>query len=412
MRVPADVLILGGGAAGLAAAAALGARGARVRVLERQSRAGKKLLATGNGRCNLSNADMRPEYYGEAADFVRRLYEAVPPERVLSFFSALGLMTVREEGRVYPRTMQAASVLDVLRAGCARENVRVVTDCEAVSLAPSRHGGWIVRTAVGASERAPFVLAAMGGAAAPHLGTDGSGARLLRAAGHTVTPLYPALVQLRCEHPALRGLKGIRARAALTLLVDGREAAREEGELLFADYGVSGVCVLQLSRLAAPALGDGRDVRLLVDLLPELGGDALRWLDGRVGAMPGANAGRLLTGALPRMLAQAALREASVPWETPGDRLTDGQRGALAAALTRFPLRVCGTRGFSDAQVTRGGVARDEVDPATMASKRLDGLYIAGELLDVDGPCGGYNLHFAFAGALAASDAISSALGL
>ena len=397
-----DVIILGGGASGLAAAAALGQRGARVTVLERSPRVGRKLLATGNGRCNLSNLDMRPMHYGDAAEFVSRAYEKAPPERVLGFFRDLGLMTAEEDARLYPRTMQAASVLDVLRAACERAGVSFVTDYEVARLSPSRHG-WTVASADGAVFSAPTVLAAMGGSAAPQLGTDGGGARLLSDLGHTITPLYPALVQLRCEHPALRSLKGIRVRARLVLTVDGRYAGEDEGELLFADYGVSGVCVFQLSRFAAPALDEGRDVRLSVDLLPEAD-DA--WLGARIDALPGATAQSLFTGALVRLLAQAVVREARVPADMPASELTASQRRALIAALKRFPLRVTGTQGFTSAQVTRGGVALSEVDPTTMASRLFDGLYIAGELLDVDGPCGGYNLHFAFASSLVAAQSI------
>ena len=404
-----DALILGGGASGLTAAAALGLGGARVTLLEKQERVGKKLLATGNGRCNLSNRDMRPALYGEAEAFVARVYESAPPGRVLDFFSSLGLLLAEEDDRLYPRTMQAASVLDVLRAACARAGVQVETGCEVTQLLPSRRGGFTARTADGRAFSASAVLAAMGGSAAPAMGTDGTGVRLLRALGHSATPIFPALVQLRCAHPALRSLKGIRARAALTLTIDGRETARETGELLFSDYGVSGVCVFQLSRHAAPACAQGRDVRLLVDLLPELPDDPA-WLCARIEALPDAAGAALLSGALPRLLAQAVLRQAHVPAELPARALSSEQRTALFDALRRFPLPVTGTQGFDHAQVTRGGICLDEVDPHTMASRLFDGLYLAGELLDVDGPCGGYNLHFAFASALAASDAMLAAL--
>ena len=403
-----DALILGGGASGLMAAAALGLRGARVTLLERQDRVGKKLLATGNGRCNLSNRDMRPALYGDAEAFVSRVFESAPPARVLDFFASLGLLTAEEDSRIYPRTMQAASVLDVLRAACARGNVRMETGREVTSLLPSRRGGFTARTADGSAFTAPAVLAAMGGSAAPTMGTDGSGIQLLCALGHRATPLSPALVQLRCAHPALKSLKGIRAHAELTLLVDGRETARETGELLFADYGVSGVCVFQLSRYAAPACAAGRDVRLVIDLLPELPQDPA-WLSSRIDSLPEATCASLLTGALPRLLAQAVLREAGIPADARANALSPAQRDALCGAIRRFPLRVTGTQGFAHAQVTRGGIDRREVDPRTMASRLFDGLYLAGELLDVDGPCGGYNLHFAFASALAASDAILAA---
>lgn len=406
-----DCIILGGGASGLAACAVLAGAGARVTLVERLDRVGKKILASGNGRCNLSNAQMDADLYGEAEPFVRRVYARTPPAEVAGFFSSLGLMTACEEGRIYPRTMAAASVLDVLRAACAQENVRVMTGCTAAAITPSRRGGWSVALQSGEGLFAPVVLACMGGSAAPHLGTDGSGARLLQALGHRMTPVYPALVQLRCEHPALRSLKGVRVQAALTLLSDRRPVAREAGELLFADYGVSGVCVFQLSRHAARALGEGRRVALQVNLLPEIPAQALpAWLDERIDSLPGRDASGLFAGVFPRLLAQAVLRQAGVPLETPADRLSPQARGALAQAIGAFPLPVTGTQGFASAQVTAGGVRLDEVDPDTMASRLHDGLYLAGELLDVDGPCGGYNLHFAFASGITAAKDIQARL--
>lgn len=402
-----DCIILGGGAAGLSACAALAQAGLRVTVIERLDRVGKKIMAAGNGRCNISNIDMDPTHYGEAASFVARVYEATPPNEVAAFFASLGLMTTQEEGRIYPRTLMASSVLDVLRRPCERENVRLMTACEAVSLAPSRRGGWSVHLSSGEGLFAPVVLCVPGGSAAPHLGTDGAGARLLCGLGHSATPLYPALVQFKCDHSALRSLKGVRVPACLTLEIDGTPAAQETGELLFADYGVSGVCVFQLSRYAARAIGEKRRVRLLVHFLPEISEkDIPAWLDARIAAMPDADMAMLLTGVFPRLLAQAILREANCPPDSIAARISADAKNSLIHAISAFSLPVTGTQGFKNAQVTRGGISLDEVDPATMASLLYDGLYLGGEVLNVDGPCGGYNLHFAFACGLTAAKAI------
>ena len=400
-----DCIIIGAGAAGLAAAAALSRAGVHVTLCERLDRVGKKLLATGNGRCNLSNADLRADFYGEAAPFVSSVYSTTPPAEAAAFFDDLGLLTASEDGRIYPRTMAAASVLDVLRAACNPDYVTTLTGCRIVSVNPSRRGGWSVQTEDGQGLFAPAVLCAMGGSAAPQFGTDGSGYAMLNDLGHTIAKPLPALVQLKCSHPALRSLKGLRTHCCVTLYIDKKETAREDGELLFADYGVSGVCIFQLSRIAARAIDARRDVRLRVNLLPEIGG-MHDFLTNRIAAHPEANAIALLTGALPRMLAQAAVKEANLPADMPASGFTDRQIAALASAISAFELPVTGTQGFANAQVTRGGVALDEVDPTTMASRLFDGLYIAGELLDVDGPCGGYNLHFAFASALTAAKAI------
>lgn len=407
----ADCIILGGGAAGLAACAALAKSGLRVVLVEKSDRVGRKIMAAGNGRCNLSNADMNPAHYGEAAPFVSAVYKSTPPDAVSAFFSSLGLMTVSEEGRIYPRTMMASSVLDVLRAGCAAENISILTGREAASLSPSRRGGWSVQLSGGEGLFAPAVLMAMGGSAAPHLGTDGAGTRMLSALGHSVTPLYPALVQLRCDHPALRSLKGVRVQAELTLTIDRKPAASETGELLFADYGVSGVCVFQLSGLAAKALGEKRRAMLSVNLLPEIPvRDAAQWLRSRIALMERADAQTLFTGVFPRILVQAILRQANLAPDAQTSQLTVRAKDALLSAITAFPLEITGTQGFKNAQVTSGGVALGEVDPASMASRLFGGLYLAGEVLDVSGPCGGYNLHFAFASGLTAAKAIKAQL--
>lgn len=405
-----DCIILGGGAAGLTAAAALATSGLRVTVVERLDRVGKKILSTGNGRCNLSNADMRAGLYTPNDAFVQRVYETTPPEDVLAFFDQLGLMTATEDGRIYPRSMMAASVLDVLRIGCESRNITLRTGEAAVSVAPSRRGGWSVQLQSGEGLFAPAVLCAMGGSAAPGMGTDGSGVRLLTALGHRSSPLCPALVQMKCTHPALRSLKGIRVQAQLSLLVNGKASAEETGELLFQDYGVSGVCVFQLSRFASRAFVKKESVQLCVNLLPEVP-NAYTWLGERIAVRPSISAGHLFTGVVHRLLAQALLKEAGIAPDTPVSTLSARDIQRLANAIGQFTLTVDGTQGFSQAQVTAGGILTDEVVPETMQSRQFDGLYLAGEVLDVDGPCGGYNLHFAFASALTAARAIRAQLG-
>ena len=407
-----DCIILGGGAAGLAAACALRGAGMRVTLVERLDRVGKKILATGNGRCNLSNRDLNPAYYAHAESFVRTLYASVSPKDVEAFFSGLGLMTAEEDGRIYPRSLMASSVLDVLRSGCNDDNLTIMTGCEALSITPSRRGGYCVQLSSGEGLFAPYVIAAMGGSAAPGMGTDGAGCRLLGSLGHRITPLYPALVQLRCEHAALRSLKGLRTHAAVTLIVDKTAIASEHGELLFADYGLSGVCIFQLSRFAGAPLAQGKCVALQVNLLPEIPQQDLPgWLDARISALAPCTALAMLTGVFPRMLSMALLREAGISPEADAQALTAKARGMLLQALSGMTFPVTGTQGFKNAQVTRGGVSLDDVEASTMASRIYDGLYLCGELLDVDGPCGGYNLHFAFASALAAARDIRSRFG-
>ena len=408
-----DCVIIGGGAAGLTACAALAEKGLRIALVERLDRVGKKILSTGNGRCNLSNENMQPAFYGEAADFVSRVYEKTPPAEVLSFFESLGLMLACEEGRIYPRTLAASSVLDVLRNAIDRDNVTVLTGEKAVSITPSRRGGFCVQLESGENVMASRVICAAGGSAAPSMGTDGNAVHLLAQLGHSASKATPALVQLKSSHRALKSLKGVRVQAALTLIIDGSDAAHETGELLFADYGVSGVCVFQISGIAAQALAQKKRVLLQVNLLPEISGEALSsWLRTRIDALHGATALSLFTGVFPRLIAQAILKEAGISADAQADRLGSSSIQALLKAIGAFSLPVTGTQGFKNAQVTRGGVDLDEVDPGTMASRIFDGLYLCGEVLNADGPCGGYNLHFAFAGGLTAAKDIRRRFGV
>ena len=406
----ASCIIIGGGASGLAAASYFAARGIPALLLERLDRVGKKILSTGNGRCNLANRDRAPERYGKAEDFVRRVYTVTPSGAALSFLSSLGLLFAEEEGRIYPRTMSAASVLDALRAPLGRGTVRAVTGVRVTKLRFS-HELWHADAEDGHAFSAPFALFCPGGSAAPKLGTDGSAAALVRDLGHTLVPAVPALVQVRCRHAALPSLKGLRTRAALRLFLDGSPAAAERGELLFTDYGVSGIPAMQLSGLAARALFEKRKVSLTADLLPEIGaGETEAFLLERLRALRPLDCTALFTGVFPRMLTRAVLRECGLAPEDPPEALAEETLSRLARAIHAFPLPVTGTMGFEHAQVTSGGVRLREVCPETMESRLCPGLFFAGEVLDVDGPCGGYNLHFAFTSALTAAGAVARRL--
>lgn len=400
-------IIIGGGAAGLAAATRLAGAGLPFVLLEKLDRVGKKILSTGNGRCNYSNRDLTPAHYGLSSEFVSGVWKSCPPEKVWDYLSSLGLLSCEEDGRLYPRTLSAASMLDILRFPLASEEGAICLGAQAEHI--KRAGkGWTVVTAQGRAFSAPAVLVCAGGCAAPKLGSDGSGFRLLKDLGHHILTPVPSLVQLKCTSAALPSLKGIRTHARVTLIVNSRPAAAEEGELLFTDYGVSGICVFQLSGLAARALEKGQPVRLSVDLLPEIpaGSSSDAWLEQRLRLFSRLDVAAVFTGVLPRMLGQAVLREAGISLRQSVKDLNRDQCRALLSALHAFSLPVCGTKGFENAQVTSGGVLTEEVDPATMESRLNPGLYLAGEVLNVDGPCGGYNLHFAFASGLCAANAI------
>ncbi len=389
-----DILILGGGAAGMAAGIAAAERGARVTVLERQARLGRKLLATGNGRCNLSNLSAAPErYHGADADFCRPALARFGPRETLAWFRSLGLVTVAEpSGRVYPFSDQANSVLDVLRFALSRLGARVETGCEVLRVW-KKGNGFLLKTARGGFACGKLVAAA-GGAAGAKLGGSESGYSLLEPLGHHRTALYPALVQLRVADGATRALKGVRAQAVVELLDGNKPLARSEGEVQFTETGLSGPAVFELSR-AASVRGPGLSLRL--DLLPLLNGEALpALLRARRDGFPELESSELLTGILHNRLGRVLVKAAGIAPAAPLSSLDDSALTRAARTVRDFRLTYAGTQGFDSAQVTAGGLQTGGFYPETMESRLCPGLYACGELLDVDGDCGGFNLQWAW----------------
>lgn len=382
------VAIIGGGAAGLTAAVAAARLGARVTLLEGGTRVGRKILASGNGRCNLTNLHVAPSAYNHP-EFVKPVLAAVPCEAVRSFFGTLGLLTYAdEEGRVYPVTNAANSVLDVLRLECERLGVEERCDFEVARVKRDEDSGTLACLShEGERVEADAVIVATGG-----------GASLLAGLGHEQTPYSPALVPLVTDPEPIRGLSGVRVRCAASIIdAAGQTLATERGELLFRDYGVSGIMVLDLSRFCAGG------ATLSVDFFPDTDAAAMeRLLAERRSSLGWRPASRFFDGMLHTRVGQAVLRVADVDPKAPAADLPCEQ---LAALLKDFRLLVTGPGDAQQAQVTRGGAAVEEFDAATLESRRIPGLFAAGEVLDVDGPCGGFNLHWAWASGIRAGEA-------
>ena len=403
-----NILILGGGAAGLAAAlaAAQSAPAAQVIVLERNPKPGKKLLATGNGRCNLDNTGIAPELYFTADPAaLRPLLDAVNTADPLRWFRALGLYTRTDEaGRVYPYSNQAADVLALLEHHLAQHHVQLRTGCTVRTLSQSRSGYAVqFETAEGSAEtlRADAVICAMGGEAGPQFGTDGFGTRFAAQCGGRVEPLYPCLTALQTAKPN-RSLAGIRAKAAATLLDLDRHCtvAVENGEVQFTDYGLSGICIMQLSGHLAPGRGPKRPA-VELDLFPALDETALTALfAARVPLLPGKAPADFWTGLLNPKLGRALWAAAKLP-EKPVDTLPDAAWQVLANAAKHWLFEGLTPCGWKQAQTTGGGLSLTEVTPS-FQFKGCPGLYFVGETLDCAGSCGGFNLHWAFGSGLVA----------
>lgn len=393
-----DFAVIGGGAAGMAAAIAASELGDRVVLIEKSSFLGKKITASGNGRCNLMNL-REPVYYGDR-EFALEALRSFGKEDLKHFWSSLGLCLSEEEGRIYPSTFQSASVIDVLKTRLKTNGVTVFLQTPVNRI--SRENG-AFRLSCGEKDfRAKRVLVAAGGPASPKLGGTDAGYGLLQAFGHMIIPASPALCPLVTDKRSVSGLSGIRCRCGIALYsVDGTLLHKEKGEVLFTDSGISGICAMQCARFVR---GDGCRVEL--DLVNRVFPDdqmlisALKNRREKAGIFPIET---VCTGFLMPKLAFAVMKQAEIETRgrTAGD-LRDEELTTIAERLHRYTLQVTGTKGLEEAQVTAGGADCREFDPLTMESRLQDGLYAAGEILNVDGDCGGYNLMFAFASGIQA----------
>ncbi len=414
MGTHVSVVIVGGGAAGLVAAVVAARRigGEHVLILEKQARVGKKLLATGNGTCNLSNIHAAVNtYHGTDPAFVKEALAGFSPVDAMAFFASIGLRTVvREDGRIYPLCAQASAVLDCLRMELDRLGVRVQCETTVISLKPGKNNV-LVKTDK-ETFTASRVLIAAGGAASSSLGGSAEVYRLLTDLGHEKTPLFPSIVQIRTEKDVVKAVKGIRVDAALSLVWNDKTVAESEGEILFADYGVSGPAAMQIGRAAADWERRKKGTMCLVlDVLPSMTfEDVKNDLKERREMDPTRTLEHLLTGLLQKRLAQTVIKAAGFSLSQTAGSLCDKSIAHLASALKSWSLPVIGTAGMNAAQVTAGGLSTKQFDSKTMASKCVSGIYAAGEVLDIDGECGGFNLQWAWSSAYAAAAAMTEGL--
>lgn len=412
-----DILVIGGGASGMMAAleARRNGKALRIGVLERMNRVGKKLMATGNGRCNLTNLNPLPERYHGDVPFMKTAMSLFPPRIVLDRFEEYGVYPlVEESGKVYPMSEQASSVLDALRLAMEEADIAELCDFEVTAMTPSR-GIWLMRSTSGEEARARHVIVSCGGLTAPNLGGSASGYRLLEGLGHRSTPRLPALVQLKTDTAPIRALKGIKYTGEISLLTAGRVQRSEYGEVLFTEYGLSGPPVLQLSRIAAQALSrrNPQSVAVRLHILPMEYDEARRLIARRQRTLSDRALENFLTGLVNKRLGQTLIKQVcALPLSAAASQLTKEDIDALAGILTGWELHVTGTQGFDQAQVTAGGIRTEDIDAATMASHLAKNVYITGEVLNIDGDCGGFNLQWAWAsGMLAGQSAARNLTG-
>jgi hypothetical protein len=394
-------------AAGRAACA-----GARTLVLEKKDRTGRKLNITGKGRCNLTNAALMESFlerFGSGGRFLRPALGHMGHKDLVAFMEDLGVPTVVERGsRVFPASQKAGDVVAAMRDFARRSGARIETDAPVRRVRAEEGAVSGVELEGGGIRSAQAVILATGGASYPATGSTGDGYAMAEELGHAINPVHPALVPLETSGEAAPKLQGLSLyNAGVSVFINGRKKRRAFGEILFTHFGVSGPVILTLSEEIVAALLQGREVELRLDLKPaldetKLENRLLRDLDQR----GGQQMGNLLRGLLPRKLVRVCLEETGIPEDRTGNQVSARERKALRTWLKDFRLPVSGYRSFHEAIVTSGGVRLKEVDPKTMGSRLVEGLYFAGEVLDIAADTGGYNLQAAFStGSLAGCSA-------
>ncbi len=404
MKQTLDGIVVGGGAAGLVAAIAMKKANPHclVAVLEQEDRVGKKIMVTGNGRCNLTNVGGLQGRYRDDFLFAQRAFEEFGVKETLDFMDSLGISALElEEGKVYPRSLQAGSVVDQLRFALEELGVLLVSSCFATQIQTGKH--FVITTNQG-EFIAKKVLIATGGKAGLKANQKVNGYDLLSSMGHFHTRLYPCIVQVTTDKTPIRPLKGIKVDGYVTALA-GEEKRKEFGEILFTEYGISGPPVLQVSALLSQKGGG----MVELDVMPHLTfAQVKEEIDRRCHLFANRTCEELLTGFMNKRLGQTLIKLAGVEKlsRTCGS-LTPKERSAIAGMIKKFSLQVTGTNGWQQAQVTGGGVMTKEFSPLTMESQKVKGLYAAGEVLNVTGDCGGFNLQWAWTSGILAGRAMA-----
>ena len=391
------IAVIGAGASGMTAAIRAARMGAQVSVYERNDRVGKKILSTGNGKCNFSNEKMSAEFYrGSGVMLVEPIFQTFGVGDTKAFFTELGMRIKDRDGYLYPASGQASTVLDVLRYELKRLPVNIHTDRRATELNAGSNGIAVV-TEDGIKEKYDAVVLACGGKAAPKTGSDGQGFVFAKKLGHHIVPVVPALTALRCSEDFYKRVAGVRCDANLTLYIDGQPVRSDAGELQWTDYGISGIPVFQISRDAAYGILEHRTVTVKINLMPDFTEDdayGLFWKE-RWERQGGQAMEQFVTGLVNKKIGLLFLKLAGIRENERAAEVSPARREKLQKLYRSLTVSVCGTNSFDQAQVCAGGVDCHEVTD-TLESRIAPGVFFAGEILDIDGICGGYNLQWAW----------------
>lgn len=393
-----DVIIIGAGASGLMAAAAAASKGARVALLEHKDDIGKKILATGNGRCNFTNTDMSVNKFHGSKALIKNGLSQFNYADTIRFFKELGIPAYDNAGYIYPNSRQAASVVAAFRMELMRLHVDTKTGINITDIKPADdRTGYCIQTDKG-SFKSQRLIIACGLTASPKLGSDGSLFRQIEALGHHIQKPLPALCGFSCDGLNFKKITGVRCDATVASVIDGQMTEQNTGELQLADYGISGIPVFQISSLMSRALDKGQRVKVIIDFLPAFSDDELNGYikDRSITTTDNRSLNEMLNGLLNNKLLLELIHKSGVSPDKKGRLLTDDDCKSLTRSIKHTAVSVKKPRGLEFAQVCAGGIYTKEIDVRTLESKIHPGLYFCGELLDVDGICGGYNLQWAW----------------
>lgn len=398
------IAVIGGGASGLTAAIAAARNGSEVAIYEKLNKVGKKILATGNGRCNYTNMNLSiDKYHGKNTKLAENILEFFDLKRTLNFFEELGINPyIGDQGKVYPGSLQASSVLDVLRYEVERLNVGEVTEFEVLELRKNKDKFSIIgRDSVHYADK---VILATGGKASPQLGSDGKGFEIASSLGHRIINTFPALVQLKLNGKFFKRIAGIRFDGVVKGFTDKKVIREEDGEILFTEYGISGPPILQISRMIVEELNKNHRVYISVDMFPQISKfDLYDILNARFNKIGYKSIGDGLIGFINKKLIPVILTEAGFEnFDKKCGKLNKKEIYKIIDILKDWKFEVTDHNSWQQAQATAGGVDMSEVNSNTLESLKVKGLFLAGEILDVDGDCGGFNLQWAWSSGYAA----------
>lgn len=409
-----DLIIVGGGASGLIAAITAKDFGIDVAILEATDRIGKKILTTGNGRCNISNKFIKVPfntYHCNEKNFFNNVLENFGVNETLDFFSSLGLPVVElQNGKLYPRSLQASSVVDILKMALEDRGIPLYTNTKVKTI----HKDNFFKLSTTNDDHNLFtcnnLILACGGKSAPKTGSDGSAYYLAKNFGHSVLPLLPGIVQLKLDYKNLKSISGIKFDGFARIIIDDLVIREDFGEILFTDYGISGPPILQLSALASKGIFENKKVEISVDLMPQYTLEALEeFIECHFAILSHRTVIDSLIGVINKKLIPTLLKECGITnLHTPCNELSWKDKKALIKTLKDWRFNCVGTNDFNQAQVTIGGVDTTEVDNNTLESKIISNLYFTGEILDVHGDCGGFNLQWAWSSGYIAAKSIAN----